>query len=198
MLQFFSNSAFPIGRISVWPNPEVVLERSHVVTIQIVSVCSCSTFLVGVLSGVGMCLSKGICNTQGPVTSPHVLIDQELVLQNLTYCAGVSKWAALVLVPRMLRNVIKLEVWPRARRSCELWLGLGLRKKTGSTPGWKMQTVYVQLCCCGLFFLNWGKWSWSQESKIVLITESGCDVHSICLHLASLPLENFISDLSLH
>lgn len=91
MPQFFSNSAFLTGRISIWPNPEVVLERSHVVTIQVVSVCSCSTFLVGVLSGVGMCLSEGICNTQGPVTSPHVLIDQELVLQNLTYCADVSK-----------------------------------------------------------------------------------------------------------
>lgn len=109
----------------------------------------------------------------------------------LTYCADVSNWAALVLVPRMLRNVIKLEAWPHARQSCELWLGLGLRKKIGNIPGWKMQTAYVQLWCC-VFFLNWGKWNWSQESKIVLITDSGCDVHSICLPLASPPLRGLL------
>lgn len=35
-------------------------------------------------------------------------------------------------------------------------------------------------------------WNWSQESKIVLITDSGCDVHSICLPLASPPLRGLL------
>lgn len=114
-----------------------------------------------------------------------------LPLWNVNSLADLSKWAGFTLVSRMLRNAIKLEVWPRARQSCERWLGLGLRKRIGNTPGWKMQTVYVQLRCGVLFIFNWGKWTWTW-GMMFFISESGCDSHTTCPHFPSLLLGSLL------
>lgn len=80
---------------------------------------------------------------------------------------------------RMLRSVTRPGVWPPARQLCVLLSGLALRRKTGSTRGWKMPTAWVWLV--GVCVVGNGVWFGNLSDLLIFKYSHNCKVHSSLL-----------------